>query len=155
MKKMIDPFDKLIEETKEKYRLSWEKSLEDFEKFCKNQDEDFKWAIKQGKFPLRITVKKIEIKAKTRTLNANYSLEVLPDKIKIKIPFQITMSKKLNFFENLYCGWLHIFWLFPLWQEIVFKTDGSQSSVFFDFIQYDYINVVEFTWWRGGKYKHF
>lgn len=150
---MIDPFDKLIEETKEKYRLSWEKSLEDFEKFCKNQDEDFKWAIKQGKFPLRITVKTIEIKAKTRTLNANYSLEVLPDKIKIKIPFQITISKKLNFFENLYCGWLHIFWLFLLWQEIVFKTDGSQSSVFFDFIQFNHQEMVELTWWRQKCYK--
>lgn len=29
---MTDPFDKLIEETREKYRVSWEKSLEKYKK---------------------------------------------------------------------------------------------------------------------------
>jgi hypothetical protein len=63
------------------------------------------------------------------------------------------MNKRLNFFEKIYCGWIHIVWLFLLWKEIVFETNGSQSEVFFMFIQYDYIDYVELTWWRGPRYK--
>ena len=63
------------------------------------------------------------------------------------------MNKKLNIFEKIYCGWIHIIHLFALWKEIVFKTDGSQSEVFFMFIQSDYIEYVELTWWRGQKYN--
>jgi len=74
-----DPFDKLIKETKEKYRLSWEKSLEEFEKFCKFQDDDFKYAIKYGYFFPKITIEKIVVEAKSRKLRAEYSLEFLPD----------------------------------------------------------------------------
>jgi hypothetical protein len=74
-----DPFDKLIEEIREKYRLSWEKSLEEFEKFCKFQDDDFKFAIEYGRFPPRITIEKIVVEAKPRKLRAEYSLEFLPD----------------------------------------------------------------------------
>lgn len=59
------------------------------------------------------------------------------------------MNKKLNFLEQILCGWYHIFYLMRLWNEIVFKTDGSQSSVFFNFIQYDHVDVVRITWWRG------
>lgn len=59
------------------------------------------------------------------------------------------MNKKLNFLEQILCGWYHIFYLMRLWNEIVFKTDGSQSSVFFNFIQYDHVGVVQITWWRG------
>jgi hypothetical protein len=63
-------------------------------------------------------------------------------------------NKKLNFFENLYCGWLHIIWTFQLWYHMLFKTDGSQSWVFFDFLQYDYNGIVELTWWRGERFKY-
>lgn len=63
------------------------------------------------------------------------------------------MNKKLNFFENLYCGWIHVFDIGQLWTYLVFKTDGSQSWVFFDYIELDYINMVEMRWWRGGRYK--
>ena len=48
------------------------------------------------------------------------------------------MNKKLNFFEKIYCGWIHIIHLFALWKEIVFKTDGSQSEVFFMFIHHSW-----------------
>jgi hypothetical protein len=63
------------------------------------------------------------------------------------------MNKKLNFFEKIYCGWIHNISLFALWKEIVFETDGSQSEVFFMFIQHDYNSMVEFTWWRARKYN--
>ena len=63
------------------------------------------------------------------------------------------MNKKLNFFEKIYCGWIHNIHLFALWKEIVFETDGSQSDVFFNFIQIDYIGYVELTWWRGQIYN--
>lgn len=63
------------------------------------------------------------------------------------------MNKKLNFFEKIYCGWIHIVWLFLLWKEIVFETNGSQSDVFFMFIQHNYIEYVELTWWRAQKYN--
>lgn len=62
-------------------------------------------------------------------------------------------NKKLNFFEQIWCGWIHIFYLFLLWKEIVFKTDGSQTEVFFKCIQHDYIDYVELTWWRGQVYN--
>jgi hypothetical protein len=74
-----DPFDKLIEEIREKYRLSWEKSIEKFEKFCKFQDDDFKYAIKYGYFFPRITFEKTVVKAKSRMLRVEYSLEVRDD----------------------------------------------------------------------------
>ena len=63
------------------------------------------------------------------------------------------MNKKLNFFEQIWCGWIHIIDLFLLWKEIVFKTDGSQAGVFFRHIQQDYIDYVESTWWRGQVYN--
>lgn len=63
------------------------------------------------------------------------------------------MNKKLNFFEKIYCGWIYIICLFALWKEIIFETDGSQSGVFFRSIQYDYIEYVELTWWRGQTYN--
>jgi hypothetical protein len=78
---MIDPFDKLIEETREKYRLSWEKSMENYNNLCKQQDLDFKYAIKYGTFPPKITIERILVEAKTRKLKAEWSLEVLPDKV--------------------------------------------------------------------------
>lgn len=61
--------------------------------------------------------------------------------------------KKLNFFEQIWCGWIHITCLFLLWKEIIFKTDGSQTEVFFEHIQHDYIDYVELTWWRGKVYN--
>lgn len=63
------------------------------------------------------------------------------------------MNKKLNFFEKIYCGWIQNIHSFKLWKEIVFETDGSQSEVFFNFIQSDYIEYVELTWWRGQIYN--
>ena len=63
------------------------------------------------------------------------------------------MNKKPNFFEKICCGWIHIVSLFQLWKGIVFKTDGSQFELFFRFIQYDYIDYVELTWWRGQIYN--
>jgi len=63
------------------------------------------------------------------------------------------MKKKLNFFEKIYCGWIHSLFLFLLWKETVFETDGSQSLVFFNFFQSDYIMAVEYSFWRGGKYN--
>jgi len=62
-------------------------------------------------------------------------------------------NKKLNFFENVYCGWIHIFDLFYLWREVMYRPYCSQSSVFFNFIQYDHPAMVEFTWWRGKSYN--
>lgn len=47
------------------------------------------------------------------------------------------MNKKLNFFEKIWCGQIHIVSLFLLWKEIVFETNGSQSEVFFNDIQSD------------------
>lgn len=76
---MTDPFDKLIEETREKYRVSWEKSLEKYERSCLLQDWDFEWAIKHGYFPPRIAIEKILVEAKPRTLRAEYGLEIKDD----------------------------------------------------------------------------
>ena len=76
---MTDPFDKLIEETREKYRVSWEKSLEKYERFCKLQDFDFEWAIKHGYFHPRFAIEKIIVEAKPRTLRAEYTLEIKDD----------------------------------------------------------------------------
>lgn len=76
---MTDPFDKLIEETREKYRVSWEKSLEKYEKFCEWQDADFEWAIKHGYFIPIIAIEQILVEAKPRKLKAEWSLEVKDD----------------------------------------------------------------------------
>jgi hypothetical protein len=73
----------------------------------------------------------------------------------MKRRYIIMVNKNLNFFEKLYCGWLHIIWIFLLWKEIVFTTDGSQSWIFFAIIESDYINYIELTWWRSGRYKKF
>lgn len=78
---MNDSFDKLIEETREKYRVSWEKSLKKYKKYCELQDEDFEWAIKYGNFPPKITIERILVEAKPRKLNAKYSIEVFQDKV--------------------------------------------------------------------------
>ena len=78
---MTDSFDKLIEETREKYRVSWEKSLEKYKKYCKLQDQDFEWAIKYGCFFPRITIERTIVEAKPRKLDARYSIEVLQDKV--------------------------------------------------------------------------
>lgn len=80
---MTDPFDDLIEKTREKYRVSWEKSLEKFKKFCAIQDEEFEWAIKHGKFYPKITLERVVVEAKPRKLRAEYSLEIIPDKFKV------------------------------------------------------------------------
>jgi len=79
---MTDPFDKLIEETREKYRVSWEKSLKKYERSCEWQDADFEWAINHGYFPPRIAIQKIiDMEAKTKILRVEYGLEVFPTKI--------------------------------------------------------------------------
>ena len=75
---MTDPFDDLIEKTREKYRVSWEKSLEKFKRFCALQDEEFEWAIKHGKFYPKITLERVVVEAKPRKLRAEYSLEPAP-----------------------------------------------------------------------------
>lgn len=75
---MTDPFDELIEKTREKYRVSWENSLEKFKRFCTLQDEEFEWAIKHGKFYPRITIERTVVEAKPRKLRAEYSLEIAP-----------------------------------------------------------------------------
>ena len=62
-------------------------------------------------------------------------------------------QKKLNFFEKIWCGWIHIVSTFLLWKEIVFNTDGSQAEVLFNYFQHDYIGYVEITWWRGQVYN--
>lgn len=76
---MTDPFDDLIEKTREKYRVSWEKSLEKFKRFCAIQDEEFEWAIKHGKFYPKITLERVVVEAKPRKLRAEYSLEIVND----------------------------------------------------------------------------
>jgi hypothetical protein len=78
---MSDSFDKLVEETREKYRLSWEKSIKNYKNFCKLQDLDFEYAIKYGAFPPKITIERILVEAKPRKLKAEWSLEVLPTKV--------------------------------------------------------------------------
>ena len=76
---LFDPFDILIEETREKYRVSWEKSLEKYKKYCEIQNDDFEWAIKHGYFIPKFTIEKILVEAKPRTLRAEYTLEIKDD----------------------------------------------------------------------------
>jgi hypothetical protein len=65
------------------------------------------------------------------------------------------MTKKLNFFEKIYCGWIHCFDIFSLWSEIVSNKNPEENRfyIFFNYLQHDYIDYVEATWWRGACYN--
>ena len=53
-----EKFEKLIEKTHLEYRIghNWLYKLRKYEEFCKQQDEDFEYARKNGFFPLKYTL---------------------------------------------------------------------------------------------------
>ena len=132
---MTDPFDELIEKTKEKYRVSWENSLEKFKKFCAIQDDQFEWAIKYGKFYPKITIEKIVVEAKSRKLRAEYSLVIDPLD---KNSFQM-YKRPMNVFEKLQASWWWTGQIFEEWCWTMTHDDGE----FFQFLQTDYIQYEE------------
>jgi hypothetical protein len=125
---MIDPFDKLIEETREKYKLSWKNSLKEYKKFCKWQNYDFEYAIKYGTFPPKIPVGSIVIEAKPRKLKGNWSLELSEGETYYNEEALKELSsamnskhqtKKFNFFQKIYWGWKQVYYNFDEWCWVV------------------------------------
>jgi len=119
---MDDSFNKLIEKTKEKYRISWEKSLKEYEIFCRIQDSDFNWAIKCGYFPPRI--ERILVIAKPRKLKAEYTLDwddklsyivIHPDVYKMIRDYE---NKDIiqRFFQKIKWGFGDLFTNFRVWK---------------------------------------
>ena len=107
----MNSYDKLISDTKEKYRISWEQSLQKFEEFCRIQDEDFKYAIKTGQFPLRFTIEIMLVTAKTRKLRAEYTLEIYPD---LKMQEKIKIR---NLFQEIQWGFIVCHDNFRIWKK--------------------------------------
>jgi hypothetical protein len=144
-------------EIKEKFRLSWEKSLAKYEQVCAKQDADFKFALKYGYFA-QFYIEQIKADPETWNLPIEYDLEVLRNR-------KSYYRKKFNFCEKLYCGWLHTYELFLAWRQIIFRydytckschlspDDGSVAAIFFNHIQCDYIGRVEISWWRTERHK--
>jgi hypothetical protein len=54
-------------EIKEKFRLSWEKSLAKYEQVCSKQDADFKFALKYGYFS-QFYIEQIKADPETRNI---------------------------------------------------------------------------------------
>jgi hypothetical protein len=120
---MDDSFNRLIEKTKEKYRISWEMSIKEYEKFCKLQDSDFNWAIKYGYFPPRIEIERISVTAKTRRLKAEYTLDWSEDKLSLYHPDVYKMIQDYEnkdiiqrFFQKIKWGFGDLFTNFRVWK---------------------------------------
>lgn len=135
-------WDELVEEIREKYRASWEKSIEEFEEFCRNQDEEFECAIKYGYFLPRFSIEKILVKAKPRKLIAKYSLEVNDDSKYILLHPDISKSlyesiRKTqydSFFGKLKLGFQCLYWSYQDWLNVMVDEDFTKE--FFDYLGY-------------------
>jgi hypothetical protein len=102
-KELDEKFEKLIEKTHLEYRIGhdWLYKLRRYEEFCKKQDEDFEYARKNGRFPLKLTIGNLDYSTLTTnsTLSLNTEFRVGKDEVgyfSIKPNIRVYLKKKPN-----------------------------------------------------------
>ena len=102
-KELDEKFEKLIERTKEEFNNSynWNCKMRRYENFCERQDADFEYAKEHGRFPLKLTIGKLDYStlATNSIVSCNTQFRIDKDEVgywSIQPNIQVYLKKKPN-----------------------------------------------------------